>query len=182
MINIHDWKVNLIDSKHSFTKISDADNSSPTSESSTNDNNQRAKVFQGSFHLDKKDEQVALTIFLNRNVPEADLYLNGKLLKQDKTDLHEIAIATDLLKQGENVLAIVTENADANRTPKHDLVSVQIKQQAGQWKRKLFNGLAQVIIQSTGEPGEIVLKAASNGLKGEVKIPCKPSVQRAEVQ
>jgi beta-galactosidase len=32
------------------------------------------------------------------------------------------------------------------------------------WRRSLFNGLAQVIVQSTGQPGEITLTAKSSGL------------------
>ncbi len=32
------------------------------------------------------------------------------------------------------------------------------------WRRRLFNGLAQVIVQSTGQPGEITLSAQSSGL------------------
>jgi beta-galactosidase len=33
-----------------------------------------------------------------------------------------------------------------------------------QWKRSVFNGLAQVIVQSTREAGEIRLTATSPGL------------------
>jgi beta-galactosidase len=36
---------------------------------------------------------------------------------------------------------------------------------AAQYKRKLFSGYGQVIVQSTGQPGTIVLKATSPGLK-----------------
>jgi beta-galactosidase len=32
------------------------------------------------------------------------------------------------------------------------------------WSRSLFNGLAQVIVQSTGEPGEFKLTASADGL------------------
>jgi beta-galactosidase len=32
---------------------------------------------------------------------------------------------------------------------------------AGGWKRSLFSGLAQVIVRSTGQPGEIILTATS---------------------
>jgi len=39
---------------------------------------------------------------------------------------------------------------------------------AGVWKRSLFNGLAQVLVQSSGEQGEIVLTASSPGLKNAV--------------
>jgi beta-galactosidase len=35
---------------------------------------------------------------------------------------------------------------------------------APQWKRSLFYGLAQVIVQSDKKAGEIVLKAGSKGL------------------
>ncbi len=38
----------------------------------------------------------------------------------------------------------------------------------GVWKRSLFNGLAQIIVQSTGTPGEITLIARSPGLKDAV--------------
>jgi beta-galactosidase len=55
----------------------------------------------------------------------------------------------------------------------NDLVSIQLKRQAEQWKRKLFNGLAQLIVQSTGKPGQIVLKAMSGNSRGEIKITCK---------
>ncbi|MEO7047320.1 MAG: hypothetical protein ABI091_18605, partial [Ferruginibacter sp.] len=41
----------------------------------------------------------------------------------------------------------------------------QIVTPAAQWKRKLFNGLAQVIIQSTGEPGTIIIRADGGKLK-----------------
>jgi beta-galactosidase len=34
------------------------------------------------------------------------------------------------------------------------------------WQRKAFNGLAQVIVQSTGEPGKISLSASGDGLAG----------------
>ena len=42
---------------------------------------------------------------------------------------------------------------------------------AEKYNRKLFNGLAQVIVQTTGDEGEITLTATSNGLKkSEIKI------------
>jgi beta-galactosidase len=48
---------------------------------------------------------------------------------------------------------------------------VQLIYSTETWKRKLFNGRAQVIVQSTGEPGEIILTAKSGQLKqGELKI------------
>jgi hypothetical protein len=41
--------------------------------------------------------------------------------------------------------------------------------------RRLFNGLAQVLVQSTGAAGDIVLKATSEGLEsGAVAIRARP--------
>jgi beta-galactosidase len=38
------------------------------------------------------------------------------------------------------------------------------------WKRKLFSGCAQIIIQATDEPGEISLAAKSKGLEGTTLV------------
>jgi beta-galactosidase len=53
----------------------------------------------------------------------------------------------------------------------------------GAWKRSLFNGLAQVIVQSTGEPGEITLIASSPGLtEGVLKIQASKVPLRAAIR
>jgi len=50
------------------------------------------------------------------------------------------------------------------------------------WKRSLFNGMAEVIVQSTGQPGEIKLMAKSPDLTGgELSIGARPAVLRAAV-
>jgi beta-galactosidase len=47
-----------------------------------------------------------------------------------------------------------------------------------QWSRSLFNGLAQIIVQSTPKAGEFKLTASSDGLKPvtavEQTLPCTP--------
>ncbi len=43
-------------------------------------------------------------------------------------------------------------------------LSVRTYTPAAAWQRKAFNGLAQVIVQSTGEPGKISLEARGEGL------------------
>jgi beta-galactosidase len=49
----------------------------------------------------------------------------------------------------------------------------------GIWKRTLFSGLAQVIVQSTGEPGEIVVVAKSPGLKdATLRLRASPAQRR----
>jgi hypothetical protein len=50
------------------------------------------------------------------------------------------------------------------------------------WQRSIFNGLAQIIVQSAAEPGEIILTAQSDGLSSaSVKLESKPCVLRPRV-
>jgi beta-galactosidase len=172
VVNVSDWTMKQIDSKASLAGILETNDAAKASDISDN-HNEYANLYRGTFNLNKKSQPVTVTMFLAKNGPKTNVFLNGKLLKRDTSDLDEILIAPSLLKEGRNTLAIVTKKSNNNSRPGNELVTIQIRKQADQWKRKLFNGLAQVIIQSTGEPGEIVLKAASNDLKGEVKIPSR---------
>ena len=53
----------------------------------------------------------------------------------------------------------------------------------GRYRRSLFNGLCQVIIQSTGEAGSFELSASSEGLKSaKVTVRCEPTRKRPSVQ
>jgi len=59
---------------------------------------------------------------------------------------------------------------------------VQIISPSPQWKRSLFNGLAQIIVQSTMQPGELILKATSEELQQAViKIQTQPVTLRSAV-
>ncbi|HYH16684.1 MAG TPA: hypothetical protein VD794_15745, partial [Flavisolibacter sp.] len=59
---------------------------------------------------------------------------------------------------------------------------IQLLTPAAPWKRKLFNGLAQVIVQTTKQEGELTLTATSADLKPAVikiqssKVTTRPSV------
>jgi beta-galactosidase len=63
-------------------------------------------------------------------------------------------------------------------------VSVELvgKPTASPWSRSLFNGLAQVIVQSTRDAGEIKLTASTDGLQSATATiqtaagPMRPSV------
>ncbi len=49
-------------------------------------------------------------------------------------------------------------------------------------KRSLFNGLAQIILQATREPGEIHLEAVKEGWDGPELTPAKLSITTKEVK
>jgi beta-galactosidase len=69
------------------------------------------------------------------------------------------------LHPGENDIAVAVANWNgAGGINKGVTLRLGEKPEMPQWKRSVFNGLAQIIVQSTKEPGEIKLTARSEGL------------------
>jgi beta-galactosidase len=63
-----------------------------------------------------------------------------------------------ILNEGDNILTIVGE--PFTLTHKYEILYtdpgvVQVYAPAGQWKRKVFNGLGQIIVQSQEQAGEM---------------------------
>jgi beta-galactosidase len=69
-----------------------------------------------------------------------------------------------LLHAGKNLIAVGVKNdgGPGGINPRVNLVVC--KPPAAPWSRSLFNGLAQVIVQSTREVGEFRLSASADGL------------------
>lgn len=97
--------------------------------------------------------------------------LNGKTLYQDATpDKSAIEIAINeksLLAKG-NTLRIVAKPFDdwsmRENILKLSPAAVRTFTPAAAYERRVFNGFAQVIVQSTGELGSITLQASAEGL------------------
>ncbi len=70
------------------------------------------------------------------------------------------------LHAGDNVIAVGVRN-ESGRGGLNPDVNVEVvgRPQAAPWSRSLFNGLAQIIVQSTKDTGEIKLMASADGLK-----------------
>ncbi len=93
-------------------------------------------------------------------------FLNGHFIGETKN--WDDAPAYDLskyLREGENVIAVHCDNA-GGQGGLNPAVTVEIAGQPipARWSRSLFNGLAQIIVQSTDEAGEIRLTASADGL------------------
>ncbi len=69
------------------------------------------------------------------------------------------------LRAGDNVIAVGVSNGSGSGGLNSD-VNVELVGQlaASAWSRSVFNGLAQIMVQSTREPGEIRLTASTEGL------------------
>ena len=79
-----------------------------------------------------------------------------------------VDLSKDVLREGRNVLAVIAtpyENDRAReRASKVPPAVLRVEAAPAPWSRRLFNGLAQVIVQSTGEAGAIRLRATAPGL------------------
>ncbi|MFP5041698.1 beta-galactosidase GalA [Parasediminibacterium sp. JCM 36343] len=154
-----------------------------------------ALVYRGIFTMPDSMADATVTLLYKCIGTEQSIYINGKLLAaniKQENGSNQFAVGKKLfaidkskLHPGKNVIAIVGSpliRKNQWHTPNMDAGVFQIIYPAAQYKRNLFNGLAQVIVQSTGEAGVIVLTANANGLKqASIKITAQPSVKRPAI-
>jgi beta-galactosidase len=135
-----------------------------TARSSTN-------VYRGTFELPAGPN--ATVSLLVHDLGESEwVYLNGKMVAENvqrSPTGHEFKLAPDLFRTDTNVLAIIAtpreerNRGEGNRNAGSPAV-VKIVTPPGEWKRSVFNGLAQVIVQSSRKSGEIKLTARAEHL------------------
>jgi len=112
------------------------------------------------------------------------VYVNGQKVGEShdwqETPRFEIK---PFLRAGENTIAV----AVANRYGPGGInfgVALETRQdpQPPQWRRSVFNGLAELIVQSGRQPGEIKLRATADGLRSAtVTLESKSCVLRPHV-
>jgi hypothetical protein len=131
----------------------------------------------------------------NRKVmgEEQSVYLSGRMIAEKVTRenaIKKIALAPDKLRLGKNVVAIVATPEPRERGKRrsegavnqdnHGLVCLVTP--PGLWSRSLLNSVAQIIVQSIRQLGEIKLTAKSSGLSGVLNIPAMPATLRAAIR
>ncbi|HEY8937113.1 MAG TPA: beta-galactosidase GalA [Cyclobacteriaceae bacterium] len=183
---VTDWKVKTLNSKDNETQaIAGADDEGWTAIVDHKNNDNATKVFRGKFEITEKTDHMSIKLLLPNVGNEHGVYLNGKALQLNHSSSslgYEVAIDASQWKAGENFVTIEAGPLQGKQSNDELKAIVQITKSAMPWKRKLFSGLAQVIVQSTGEPGEIILKAASGKLTGEIKLAAKASKTRSSVE
>jgi beta-galactosidase len=94
------------------------------------------------------------------------VYVNGQMAGESHDWQESPAFDVKrFLHPGTNTIAVaVANNSGAGGVNKGVTLLFQEKPELPDWKRGVFNGLAQVIVQSTGQPGAITLTATSSGL------------------
>ena len=146
-------------------------------------------VYRASFNLSQNTGDATFALALRGLGEQQSVYLNGQPVAENvsrENAAQEIRLPADILRPGRNLIAIVAtpwERRRGNRSDRGGFSgSPGIVRQTvppAPWKRSLFSGLAQVIVQSIGQPGEITLTARSPGVTdGVLVIPAQPAASR----
>ncbi|MFZ6027556.1 MAG: beta-galactosidase GalA [Chloroflexota bacterium] len=131
-------------------------------------------VVRGAFDLPEFSSAAEIHLFTKSIVENQSVYVNGHLLAagiQRDAPGQAFPLPHSLLKPGRNVYAVTGQRFRKKyqwEEPNTDPGVVQVIEPARPWKRKAFNGLAQVIVQSGELPGEINLTAHVDGLSAAV--------------
>jgi beta-galactosidase len=145
-------------------------------------------VVRGTFELPEITDETEVNLFTKSIVENQSVYVNGHLLASNilrDTPNQTWLLEHNIINSGKNVYAVVGQRFRKKQRwdePNTDPGLVQFIYPSKKWERKLFSGLAQVIIQSTKETGDITLNANSPGLKSStikistVKVELKPQV------
>jgi beta-galactosidase len=145
-------------------------------------------VIRGTFELVDLTNETEVNLFTKSILENQSIFINGHLLASNiKRDAPNQAFRLDhkFLKPGKNDYAVTGQRFRKTYQwdePNTDPGLVQTISPSAQWRRSLFNGLAQIIVQSTTQPGEIKLKATAEGVpQAEIKIQTQPVAPRLAV-
>lgn len=131
----------------------------------------KAVTYRTTFDLPTDFESTTVTLFYKSVGKNQSIFINGKQIATnllEKKNGDSFVLDKKILRSGSNIIAVLAEplvKINSWDVLNQSLGSIQIVTPAENYKRKLFNGLAQVIVQTTGEVGEITLTATSKGLK-----------------
>jgi beta-galactosidase len=142
----------------------------------------RSAVFRTHFTASVKDLSAPnVSIRFSTIDDEGWVYVNGQLAGEahDWSTPHSFNIRKSL-HEGENTIAVAVKN-NAGEGGLNGGVTLEIQDPPVpvEWKRSVFNGLAQVLVQASKSPGQMKLTARSGDLKSaSVSIEAKPCTPR----
>jgi len=124
-------------------------------------------IYRTHLSLSEKDLKAANTILDFGTIDdEGWVYVNGRLAGESHDwQLDPIFPVSQYLNAGDNVVAVVVKNNEGSGGLSHGVtLNTQYMPAPTRWKRSAFNGLAEVLVQSTHAAGEIKLTAHAGGL------------------
>jgi beta-galactosidase len=138
-------------------------------------------VFRAQFQVTERDlEAQAVELRFGRIDGDGWVYVNGRPVGESHDrQVPPVFDVKSFLHPGENTIAVAVANWNVGGGLNQG-VTLQFQDQpsAPQWQRRVFNGLAQILVQATREPGEINLTAGADGLSPATLAihsqPCAP--------
>ncbi|TDW51925.1 beta-galactosidase [Flavobacterium sp. 270] len=127
-----------------------------------------AYVYRGEFDLKENTKSTIVNFFYKKIGIETVVFVNGNKVTATTEDAQKYTFNTAILKQGKNSIYIIAtplqkiKDWDVMNT---DPGIIQVITPSEPWKRKLFNGFAQIIIQKEENEKEVILSASAKGLK-----------------
>ena len=127
-----------------------------------------AYVYKGDFELKNNLDNNIVTFFYKKIGKETAVFVNGNKIEPSKDDTQKYILNKAILKEGKNTIYIAT--TPLQRIKDWDVMNtdpgiIQVVTPAESWKRKLFNGYAQIIIQKNEGEKEVILSATAKGLQ-----------------
>lgn len=125
-------------------------------------------IYKGEFELKSDSASNLVSFFYKKIGVETVVFINGNKVKASAEDPQKFILNTSILKQGKNTIHIAA--TPLQKVKDWDVMNtdpgiIQIITLADSWKRKLFNGYAQIIIQKDETAKEVVLSAFAKGLR-----------------
>lgn len=128
-------------------------------------------IYKGEFDLGNNSVSNAVNFFYKKIGTETVVFINGNKVEPSKEDSQKYTLNASILKDGKNTIHIAAtplqkiKDWDVMNT---DPGIIQVIKPAESWKRKLFNGYVQIIIQKDENAKEVVLSASSKGLRAAI--------------
>ncbi|WP_445457386.1 beta-galactosidase GalA [Flavobacterium sp. HNIBRBA15423] len=169
LVTISNFEEKKLASADSNQKVTDSDNNWSAAFKDRDYKNQAlAYVYRGKFDLKNNLKSNTVTFFYKKIGVNAVIFVNGNKIAPTIEDDQKYVFDTRVLKQGTNTIQIIAPPLQKVRdwdVMNTDPGIIQVITPAESWKRKLFNGYAQIIIQKEENASEVILTATARGLQ-----------------
>ena len=131
-------------------------------------NQEESYAYRGQFELKNNLSTNTVSFFYKKIGLETVIFVNGNKVAPSSEDPQKYVLNSAILKQGKNTIHIAAK--PLQKVKDWDVMNtdpgvVQVITPSEPWKRKLFNGYAQIIVQKDGSQSEVILSATAKGLK-----------------
>ncbi|MFZ0596438.1 MAG: beta-galactosidase, partial [Flavobacterium sp.] len=134
-------------------------------------NQASAYIYRGKFDFKNNLQSNIVDFFYKKIGVNESVFVNGTLVNASTDDPQKYHLDRAVLKEGTNF--IIIRASPLQKVKDWDVMNtdpgiIRVITPAESWKRKLFNGYAQIIIQKDENANEVVLSASAKGLKSGV--------------